>query len=178
MPEPSPFFVFDVESIGLHGEPYAVGWVIVDQSGNLLECGRIAIPTEQAHGDDADRAWVQDNVPPIPPTHMSMKAMLVDFWGQWMKWKTAGAIMFAECGWPVESKFLSMCVHTDYASNKWNGPYPFHDVSSVMFSAGMDPMGTYERKHDEMPKHCPLADARQSARLLTTALGKIRQAPK
>jgi hypothetical protein len=35
-------------------------------------------------------------------------------------------------------------------------------------------MATYERLENEMPKHEPLADARQSARLLITALSKLQ----
>jgi hypothetical protein len=162
-------FVFDVESIGLHGEPFAVGWTVIDSVGAEIDFGRIAIPPEMAHGDDDDSEWCRANIPAIPATHMSMKAMLVDFWSQWMKWKEKGALMFAECAWPVEAKFLAMCIGVDYPRNKWEGPYPFHDVASVMLSSGMNPMANYERTESEMPKHCPLADARQSARLLCTA---------
>lgn len=168
-----PFFVLDVESIGLHGEPYAVAWVVVSE-GTELDFGRIAIPSELAHGEEDDRTWCAENVPAIQATHMSMKAMLVDFWSQWMKWKKQGALMFAECGWPVEAKFLSMCVGAHYPKSKWDGPYPFHEIASIMFAAGMDPMEKYDRTESEMPVHDPLGDARQSARLLSIALNKIK----
>lgn len=167
----TPLFVFDVESIGLHGEPYAVGWV-VSLDGKEADSGRIAIDPDLAHGDDEDRAWVGANIPPIPITHMSMKGMLFDFWSRWIEWKKKGALLFAEFGWPVEAKFLAMCIGTDYPRTKWDGPYPFHEIASFMVAAGMDPMLTYDRLPSEEPKHCPLADSRQSMRLLLEAINK------
>lgn len=166
------YFVFDVESIGLHGEPYAVGWVVVNRLGDELDSGKIAIDPMLAHGESDDRLWCAGNIPPLVVTHMSMKAMLTDFWSQWLKWKAEGAQMLAECGWPVEAKFLAMCIGVEYPKSKWEGPYPFHEIASFMVMAGMDPMGTYDRLEREEPKHDPLADARQSARLLLEALNK------
>lgn len=163
-------FVIDVESIGLHGEPYAVGYVAIDESGNELLAKRLSIFPHQAHGDEDDREWVEQNIPPIPLSHESMEDMLDEFWRDWIAWKEQGALMFAECGWPVEAKFLAMCAGRNWPTNKWQGPYPLHDIASIMLAAGMDPMATYERTESELPKHDPLADARQSARLLSMAL--------
>mgnify|MGYP003529634433 CR=1 len=73
-----------------------------------------------------------------------------------------------ECGWPVEASFLSACIRDD-AFRNWDGPYPMREIASIMLAAGMDPMATYEREESEKPAHEPLADARQSARLLATA---------
>lgn len=163
------YFVFDVESIGLHGEPYAVGWIVLSSSGEEIECGRMAVDPNTVRGDEDDRAWVNSNVPPISITHISLQALLIDFWSKWMQWKKEGALMFAECAWPVEAKFLTMSLHST-PGMKWEGPYPLHDVASVMFASGMDPMKEYERLPSELPKHEPTADARQSARLLIDAL--------
>jgi hypothetical protein len=55
------------------------------------------------------------------------------------------------------------------------GPYPLHEIASFMTAAGMDPMATYARLPDELPKHHPLADARQSARLLWLAVSRIAE---
>lgn len=171
----NPYFVFDVESIGLHGEPFAVGWCVVDGAMDgdhlkELDYGLIVIDPALASGMDDDRDWVMTNIPVMPVTHLSMQAMLVDFWSRWLHWKAKGAVMFAECGWPVEAKFLAMCIGAIYPKSKWDGPYPLHEVATMMLAAGMDPMATYERTPFEQPKHHPLSDARQSARLLMEAL--------
>jgi hypothetical protein len=165
------YFVFDVESIGLHGEPYAVGWTVIDAEGREIESGKMAVDPDGVHGDGDDREWVNANIPSINITHLCLRDVLIDFWSKWMQWKKEGVLMFAECTWPVEAKFLSMALHAQPAM-KWEGPYPFHDVASVMLAVGMDPTATYERLPAELPKHDPLADARQSARLLINALKK------
>lgn len=164
------YLVIDVESIGLHGEPFAVGWVVVDETGAELESGCLSVPPEIAHGEDANREWVAKNCPAIPANCISIEAMLSEFWAVWKRIKAEGALMFAECAWPVEGKFLSMCVGVNWPEKEWEGPYPLHDVASVMFAKGMDPMATYPRTESELPAHHPLADARQSARLLIEAL--------
>jgi len=83
--------------------------------------------------------------------------------------------MAAECGYPVETNFLRLCdsfipIH---GVNEFEGPYPLHDIASIMLAAGMDPMKTYERLPDESPKHDPLCDVKQSARLMYEAFDKI-----
>ncbi len=164
------YFVIDVESIGLHGEPFAVGWVVVDTAGNELESGCLAIPQEIANGEAVNRKWVSENCPPIPANCINMEAMLSEFWAVWKR--LSGALMFAECAWPVEARFLSMCVGVNWPEKEWEGPYPLHDIASVLMAKGMDPMAKYERRENEMPLHHPLSDARQSARLLIEALTK------
>lgn len=167
------FFIIDVESIGLHGDAFAVaGGVYLENGVAQWEFG-FACPTIDAKGTDEDRQWVADNIPMILETHRSPKAMRDAFWNAWIKAKAGGALMAAECSWPVEARFLEACVADDPKARNWEGPYPLHDVASVMLASGMDPMATYERTPSEMPKHDPLADARQSARLLAQALAKI-----
>ena len=169
----SPSFVFDVESIGLHGEGYAVGFVVIDKDGTELDSGVLACPPEKASGDDPDRKWVAENIPPIASNHLNPNNVRVYFWEKWMEWKAKGALMFAECAWPVEARFLIQCIEWDVNERRWHGPYPLHDVASVMLAAGMDPMANYDREPNELPKHDPLADARQSARLLREAFSRV-----
>ncbi len=168
------YLVFDVESIGLHGEAYAVAGIVIDQTGFEHRAFKFSVDPKICAGDMDDHFWVKENVPSIQFTHESTKEMRDDFWDLW---KTAkedfpGIAMAAECSWPVEAGFLSACVRDDRHERKWEGPYPLHDVASFMQAAGMDPMATYDRLPSEEPKHCPLADSRQSARLLIEALEK------
>ncbi len=44
------FFVFDVESIGLHGEGFAVGWVVVGETGATYEESYLACLPGAARG--------------------------------------------------------------------------------------------------------------------------------
>lgn len=164
------YFVFDIESIGLHGEGFAVGLVVIDKDGNEVESAVYACPPEAAKGTDENRKWISENVPELEATHMLPKGIRAAFWDKWMEYSAQGAVMFADCAWPVEARFLVGCVNDSPESREWEGPYPLHDIASIFLAKGQDPKGTYDRLENEMPAHHPLGDARQSARLLIEAL--------
>jgi hypothetical protein len=129
---------------------------------------------EEAKPSDADSlTWCKDNIPVIEITHRTPKAVRSAFWTHWLKAKSEGAVMAADCLWPVEAGFVARAIYDDMEERSKNGPYPFIDIASVLMSAGMDPIGTYERTESEQPKHNPYADAMQSARMLALALSRI-----
>jgi hypothetical protein len=181
------FMVFDVESVGLHGEGFAVGWCFVDGNGHHIanrhgtdrhgfsNDGEIfACNPNEAKGSSEDREWVQRN---IPFDQMSLNCLgpgevRDQFWQAWCYARDRGALLAADCPWPVEANFLRQCVEDD-PSRKWEGPYPLIDVASVLLAAEINPLAKQERLTDELPEHDPYRDARQSARLLITALKKI-----
>lgn len=174
---PTAFFVFDVESIGLHGEGFAVAGGVVFFDGresDMYFC--FACEPLVAIGADDDRLWVSKNVPPLEYLCESPKEVRGCFWTQWemVKLLFPGIVMAAECLWPVEANFVEACIKDYPAKRNWEGPYPFHEIASYMAAAGMDPMATYERLPNETPAHHPLNDARQSARLLALALEKLK----
>ena len=164
-----PAMVFDVESIGLHGDGYAVGYVVI-QDGNEVESGMFACPASKANGADSDRLWVYENIPQIAPDSPDPLAVRENFWCRWMEWKAKGALLAADCAWPVEARFLAACVDASPDERRFSGPYPLVEISSVMMAVGQDPMKTHARLESEMPVHNPVADARQSARLLLEAI--------
>lgn len=169
------FFVFDVESIGLYGEGFAVAGGVYLSNGAAQWEFCFCCPSDQAQGFEMDREWVRKNVPVMEETHRDTYGLRLAFWKAWEKAKTGGAQMAAECLYPVEARFLRDCI-TDDAQRINNAPYPFHEIASIMLAAGMDPMATYDRMPPEMPRHNPLADARQSARLLATAIDALEKA--
>jgi len=169
------FFVFDVESVGLHGEGFAVAGGVYLANGASQREFCYACPIGEAKGLDSDRKWVNENVPPLDWTHMSPVGIRDAFWIDWMKAKAQypDIVMAAECGWPVEARFLCAAIDDNPKERRWNGPYPLHEIASYMAAAGMDPMKKYNRLMSELPTHNPLADARLSARLLSDALALI-----
>lgn len=168
------FFVFDVESVGLHGEGFAVAGGVYLENGAAQWEFNMSCPLDECAGSDNDREWVKANIPELTITHRSPQTMRDQFWMNWMRAKTEGAVMAADCGWPVEARFLIACIDDDPEKRNWDGPYPFMEIASFLTSAGMDPMEKYERTASEMPEHDPLGDARQSARLLSTALATLK----
>lgn len=173
---PSLIFVFDCESIGLHGETYAVAgglYRVTGETATPLDEFCYAVLPVFAAGRDEDRAWVRQNVPPIAVTHEDRGLMRDHFWIKWDTAKKLGAQMFVECGWPVESRFLAECIFDRMSERLWEGPYPLHEIASFMAAAGMDPMVKYPRSANELPEHDPMGDARLSARLLCEAFIKL-----
>jgi len=179
-----PFFIFDVESVGLHGEAFAVAGGIYIGGKPVYEFCFDTDPGNAA-GGGADRNWVAENVT-ISDDHCgqngidrrsifgekSARGVRNHFWETWMesKRKFPSILMAGECIWPVEARFVLACIDDDKDARNWEGPYPFLEISTMMMAAGMDPMGTYERLPSESPAHDPLADARLSARLLKEAI--------
>lgn len=163
---PKLYMVFDVESIGLHGEAFVVGYVVVaSETGHELEAHRVACSPDAARGSAASREWIAANCPPIPADATTPRVVRDCFWAAWQRWKASGAVLVSDCAWPVEARFLAACVDDDPATREWLGPYPLHDVASARLAKGFDPLATAERLPNELPQHDPLADARQSARL-------------
>lgn len=164
------FFVFDVESIGLHGEGWSVGYVVVDRDGDELESGQYSCQPALAQGLGQDRNWVASNCPTPSLGYNKTDPYFVReaFADAWERWEDQ-SVLAADVCWPVESRFLHDIQRERYA---FKSPYPLLDVASVLLGAGMDPMATYHRQPSEMPIHDSLADARQSARLLIEALNK------
>lgn len=161
--------VLDVESIGLHGEAFAFGYVVVTANGPIAETFHCCDP-ETAQGSAEDRKWVMENIPRMDSTHASPKELRDQFWKSWNTWREEGAVIVADCAWPVEARFLAQCVDDDPATRCWQGPYPLLDLSAFLWAGGINPLSPQARHPGELPLHHPMMDARQSARLLLDVL--------
>lgn len=178
MKAPDYFMVFDVESVGLHGEGFSVGFVVLDANTGeeVAAAGWECLPM-YADGTQEDRGWVANNVPlGIPGMRpcQTTRDVREHFWGAWTEWKAKDAVLAADVPWPVEARFLAACVDQGQTARRnpraWDGPYPLLDIASIRYAVGLDPLGTEERTMAEKPAHNPICDARQSARLLWEAL--------
>ena len=168
--KPELFMVFDVESIGLHGEGFAFGYVVIKRDGTIVEEDLFSCFPDVAMGEAKNRKWIKANVPSLAIRTLTTRGVRDAFWECWMRWKAVGAVLIAECAWPVEANFLEMCVEDSPVEREWEGPYPLHDLVTLMLARGLDPMTSYPRLKNELPAHNPLNDARQSARLFIELL--------
>lgn len=130
------FMVFDVESIGLHGEGFAVGWIVIDKSGNTLDEGYLACDPTICCGTKDDHLWVSENVPVLHYSHTNIITLRSEFWRLWRYWADQGVGLVADCAWPVEARFLIAAVNDDRATREREGPYPLHDLASVLLAIG------------------------------------------
>lgn len=169
------FMVFDVESVGLHGDGFAVAWVVVNRQGHRLAEGCMACDPDLCAGTDESRSWVAEHVPPLPVTSPTLQHLQNSFWHEWRRWAGQGAVLVADCAWPVEANFLTACGRLTHAEREWQGPYPLYDLSSVLLAVGADGEAVIDRLPNELPAHHPLMDARQSARQLVNCLTALQE---
>jgi len=169
------YFVWDAESIGLYGESFAYGYVVIEPDGRggyeTMEEGGACCAPVNATGIHDDRMWVAENVKTDGLDEvLSTTTLRERFWETWQRWR-GRAVMVADCPVPVEADFLARCVRQgNVAKRAWEGAYPFLDVGSIRHAVGLSATESCERLPDEQPEHHPLMDARQSARLLIEAL--------
>lgn len=174
----APAFIFDVESIGLYGEAFAVagGVYVPGQTGLIyLREFTFSCPPERARGRTEDREWVAANVPDLSPRCPTARSIRDAFWAQWTEARQQfpGIVMAADCSYPVETGFLVACIRDALDDRNWSGPYPLVDIGSILLASGRDPLAYYPRNEDECEAHHPLHDARQSARLYFEALADL-----
>jgi hypothetical protein len=164
------WFVFSVKTVGIFGEAYSVGGGIFTNAGEevssfLFTCDRdLSEP-----GAEPDR-YILEGFPKDAVTHTSpagVRAAFSERLSEAMRthWSPLVAARFCH---PGPSRFLSQ------SEPRPQNPTILHDIASIMLAAGMDPVATYPRLASELPKHNPLADARQSARLLGEAIRKLQ----
>ncbi len=166
--------VFDVESIGLFGEGFAVGYVVIDGTGAEVANGMYACDPQNAVGSESSRIWVRDNVPALPYNCIDPKSMRDMFWRDFVSWKGKTCELWADCAWPVEAGFLIACINDDLGRREWGGPYPLHEIASMLNVMGHSPLEPIDRLESELPMHHPVADARQSARILHNAMSCLK----
>jgi len=169
-------FSFDVESMGLHGIGFAVGWAVFEVTHSAVgehnvkevDSGYLGFDHKllEYRTNEETLKWLNEHVFPVlpEPNCLTLTDVRRKFWDELQKWEAEGAIIIADCGWPVETNFMSQCM-TLSGVPPFDGPYPLHDVATMLLAAGMDPLGEYGRLENELPKHNPTADARQSARM-------------
>ncbi len=164
----------DVESNGLHGAGFAVGAVVLDSSGAVLDRFEGRAPIE----GPVDK-WVEENVLPalsgMEVTFDTSADLRTAFW-TWFQKAKSGAIVLADVGCPVETRFLAACIDDARDERAWGGPYPLHEVATLLLAAGFDPDVKREEFAAEMIagrevcKHHPAWDAEVSGLCAVKAL--------
>lgn len=141
-------FAVDAETNGLYGAPFAVAAVVV--SAPAQSDAEVA-PPPTVVARFAARCpitgpvdpWVADHVVPaltdLAQTHDALDGMLDAFWAFWMQNRDA-ATCVTHVGYPVEAGLFRRCVEQDPGTRLFQGPFPLHDVATLLLGAGHDPL--------------------------------------
>ena len=166
-------FSFDAETDGLYGPVWAIGAVVLDAAGN--EVNSFA---GQVSGGTLNDPWVIENVVPFVnlPRYATRRELRDAFWSFWMEYR-GSSITLADFGSPVESGLFRSLIADDPTSRQWHGPYPLHEVGTMLLAAGLDP--DLDRIQftglTSAVKHDPVWDARVSAAAWRKAAAAIME---
>jgi hypothetical protein len=181
---------FDGESDGLHGEVFAIGAAVLDRRGAVVDRFRGWTPPPPTLND-----WCRQNLPRSVQTgadphdpwtqHRTAPALRAAFWTWLRRWLDLGALVVADCGWPVEAGLLSACVADAPAERAMRGPYPLHELATLLLAAGQDPVtldgaryaAELLEEHPRGVKHDPNWDALVSGLCALVALGTLARRP-
>jgi hypothetical protein len=162
------YIFLDVESVGINGEPFAFAYEVVDKATReVVDKGFYHYPTRLALGKKDDRSWVNKNCVPTfdDPKYKDIKEevpfihQLCDkFREVWKTYHKDYGIIVADCPFPVESNFLSLCLLEP-------SPIPIYDIATMLMMKGRNPIKDYKRLESELPKHNPYCDIQQTKRM-------------
>lgn len=173
---------FDLESNGLHGDAFAVGAVLMDASGIVLDqyTGRTKVVGKV---DD----WVEKNVIPaiqnMSITHGSYKDLRESFWRWYLQAEQKADYVLVSNGYPVEYRFLIKCQDENLEERYWQHPFPILDLASLLIQAGIEFSDKGHLKNEILKsggylRHNPLDDAKVAALLAFESFkltGKIKK---
>jgi hypothetical protein len=160
----------DAEVNGLHGRAFAVAFTVRKGGKEVYSWS----------GRCPDRfvtdSWVIENIlarlADMPVDYTSPDELEDAFFTAW-----SGAVSsftedgvkpltIAHCGYPVESGLFSRCIAMHPEERAWSGPFPLHDVATLLLAKGHNPMSVdaYLKEHQLAPEfhgvtHHPMYDA-------------------
>lgn len=160
--------VFDVETVGLHGEAWQVGAVVMDDDWSIVQQVCWTANRDHARGTRFAHEWCDRMCGSSAESKLTPYNLRDGFYALWRAYaqKPGGCEMWADAGWPVEARFLLDVINDDHGRREWEGPYPLHEIGTVIMLKGGDCRQPLPRLADEKPIHHALNDARQSARIL------------
>lgn len=122
---------FDLETNGLHGRAFAIGAVVMDSRGNVLDEFTARARLTQKVDD-----WVKGNVLPaiadMPITHDTYEQMREAFWVWYVSAKETADYVLVNNGYPVEYRFLLDCQDANLEERYWQHPFPILELSSLL----------------------------------------------
>ncbi len=154
--------VFDVESISLFGEAFAVGAVIGDLNGNISDFFSLKAIKPQKKANEWVKANVLPNISQLPSCNTTIE-LRTAFYEWYMKFKDICTI-WSDVNFPVETNFLSAIVKDDPETRQFNMPYPLYDISNFI-DIRIDRIESCKMKI--LLKHNPLDDSMASYYCLT-----------
>ena len=184
-----------MESVGLAGDGFAVGWVAFDGARQIDE-GLAATPANMVPGSALGREWINANIPervrnphPTDPIYrLSAQSVRQTFWDKWQSFGGRAIELWGDTIWPVEARFLIQTIDDSRTNESYivdggywtgavvrremDGPYPLLDICTL-FRICVARNTLFGKDAPPIEPHNPLEDARASARKLFRCLREL-----
>ncbi len=160
-------FFIDAETDGLYGTILTVGIYVMSEQGHELERAYWGLKSENMK---VSNQWVKENVLPILGEYEECEdenELLEKVWQCWERHRE-DAYAVADVQYPVECRVFEKCVQKDPENRMWKAPFPILDVSSVLWTKGIDPLKERTRLLDNVQRkqHNAFDDVMISAELI------------
>ena len=155
-------FIVDAESDGLYGKIFAVGVIVA--------CIDTCAPKEVFSlrwDTEIESVWVNENVVPKLteiPSVKTQKELFDRFWNFYKKYADS-SIIISDFGVPVESNLFRQCIE-GREDRTFQGPYPLHELGTMMMMKGIDPDLSRENYIVPSRQHNPLNDVMGTLELI------------
>ena len=174
----SHYFFVDAETDGLYGAFLSAAALVTDGAGRELDRFYGALSPDRAAVSDP---WVRENVLPSlgrAEVFFETEAQLLEaFWAFWLRWRE-GCVCAADVPVPVEARLLARCVEGDPETRTCLGPFPLLDLSTLLFSRGIDPKADrLSLSGLSLTRHDALDDVRMTAAVWRKLLGQPGDPP-
>jgi hypothetical protein len=167
-------FIVDGETDGLYGSVFAISAVVADIDTFDIKdifSSQIEMNAYECLSD----SWVKDNVVPaiekgskcILTDKVHKNELLSDFWNFYSAWNDGTTLFLADFGAPVEANLFRKCVLADLYTRNFSGPYPLHELGTILLLNGYDPDMSRDNYYSNVEfKHHPYFDCESSLNIL------------
>jgi hypothetical protein len=94
-------------------------------------------------------------------------------WSYFSQWDRKHTIFSTWCPFPVDYRILQSAILTNIEERQYKGPYPLHDLATLLKVSHKDPTGDYPRNEIETERHNPISAAHQCNRLFCENLAEL-----
>ena len=136
------YLFIDAETDSLYGKTLSIAAIACDKTGKeenkfygYIDCSI----------DEIDNAWVKENVYPylriaddVCKSYSCEEELLSDFWTFYKKQGECWCV--GDVIYPVEANVMRKCVELKLDERMMEGPFPFLDLSSMLYVIGIDPI--------------------------------------
>ena len=149
-------FIFDVEATSLYGTGFAVGCIVAQPNGTIIDTFELL----SEEGKKQAGEWVKTNVIPslddMPrcETDLELRNRFFDFY---LRHKET-CDFYSDVNFPVETNFLAAVVNDYLEKRQWSMPYPLFDIANSV-QVSIDRAEKYENGTGcKLRKHNPVDD--------------------